>query len=98
MFKAAQWAYIRKFRVPPGLYLVIFASLIASLFSSRLPAQQAPSQDQSTASDSATQIDEAWQKASAKYDQQRDALLATVEKECTEGPFQPDWQSASRHR
>ncbi len=59
---------------------------------------QVPSQDEVTAKQSAAQIDAAWQKASSKYDKQRDALLSTVERESTEGPFQPDWQSLAKYQ
>jgi alpha-L-fucosidase len=54
-------------------------------------------QDRSTEKQSAATVDEAWQKASAKYDEQRDAILATVQKEATAGPFQPDWQSLAAY-
>src|SRR5271170_5005795 len=67
------------------------------LLSSPLLGQTA-SQDEVTAKQSAAQIDEAWQKASAKYDKQRDALLSAVERESTEGPFQPDWQSLAKYQ
>jgi alpha-L-fucosidase len=71
--------------------------VLGSLFSAHLLGQTTP-QDQSTASQSAAQIDEAWQKASAKYDKQRNALIATVERESTDGPFQPDWQSLAKYQ
>ena len=58
---------------------------------------QAAQQDQPTANESAAAIDEAWQKASAKYDKQRNALLETVDRVAIEGPFQPDWQSLTTY-
>jgi alpha-L-fucosidase len=70
---------------------------VASLFSSSLSGQVAP-QYLSTAKQGAAQIDETWQKAVAKYDKQRDALLTTVERESKEGPFQPDWQSLANYQ
>ncbi len=73
---------------------------LAALFTiggvSTVTAQSLP-QDQPTASDSAAAIDEAWQKASSKYDKQRNALLETVDKVAIEGPFQPDWQSLTTY-
>ena len=38
-------------------------------------------------------IDELWQQASAKYNAQRSALLATVDQVNRKGPFRPDWES-----
>ena len=70
--------------------------LAASLVSLPLRAQ-APEQDRSTEKQSAATIDETWQKASAKYDKQRDAILATVQKQATAGPFQPEWQSLASY-
>jgi alpha-L-fucosidase len=73
-------------------------SIVIGWFLSSHLMAQVPSQDAVTAKQSATQIDEAWQKASSKYDKQRDVLLSTVERESTEGPFQPDWQSLANYR
>jgi alpha-L-fucosidase len=79
------------------LRLVAPIIVVGWLLCSHLLAQTAP-QEQVTARQSAAQIDEAWQKASAKYDKQRDALLSAVERESTEGPFQPDWQSLAKYQ
>jgi alpha-L-fucosidase len=81
-----------------GLYQATVGAVITSLLSLPLLAQSVPPQDQSTASEPAAQIDEAWQKASAQYDQRRDALLVTVQKESVEGRFQPDWQSLAKYQ
>jgi alpha-L-fucosidase len=78
------------------LHRAAMSILMASLFSSSLPGQ-ATLQNLSTAKQSAAQIDETWQKAVAKYDKQRDALLTTVERESKEGPFPPDWQSLANY-
>jgi len=79
------------------LHRAALSILVASLFSSSLSGQVAP-QYLSTAKQGAAQIDETWQKAVAKYDKQRDALLTTVERESKEGPFQPDWQSLANYQ
>jgi alpha-L-fucosidase len=76
---------------------IALSIVMGSLLSSYLLCQTPP-QDQITANQSAAQLDEAWQKASAKYDKQRDVLLSTVERESTEGPFQPDWQSLAKYQ
>ena len=39
-----------------------------------------------------------WQKAVAKYDSQRAALLKTVDQEAHEGPFQPNWDSLKKYK
>jgi alpha-L-fucosidase len=88
----------RNYYARSGRYLLIGVGLAASLLPASLLAQAAPPQDQSTASESAAQIDEAWQKASAKYDQYRGELLATVQKESMDGPFRPDWESLARYQ
>jgi alpha-L-fucosidase len=79
------------------LHHAALSVIMASLFSSSLPGQVAP-QDLSTAKQGAAQIDETWQKAVAKCDKQRDALLATVKRESSEGSFQPDWQSLAKYQ
>ncbi|WP_353062413.1 alpha-L-fucosidase [Tunturibacter psychrotolerans] len=53
--------------------------------------------DHPTEGQSAIAIDEAWQKASSKYDKQRDDILATVQRVSAAGPFRPDWQSLSTY-
>lgn len=58
---------------------------------------QTPPQERSTAGLSPVAIDEAWQKASAKYDSQREAILSEVQKTIKAGSFQPDWQSLSTY-
>jgi len=42
-------------------------------------------------------IDEAWQRASAKYDEARAAILEEVDRKGREGPFRPDWESLERY-
>src|SRR6201996_5618828 len=39
-----------------------------------------------------------WQKAVAKYDSQRAALLKTVDQTSHEGPFQPNWDSLKKYK
>lgn len=82
----------------PRLNSCFCAGLALLLLSVSCSVQSVPAQDQSTASEAAAQIDDTWQKASAKYDRQRDALLATVQEESMEGPFRPDWESLARYQ
>jgi alpha-L-fucosidase len=98
LLKAGKAPYARKYPKRSGLRQAALGSVLTSLLSLPLLAQSVPPQDLSTASEPAAQIDEAWQKASAQYDQRRDALLATVQKESVEGPFQPDWQSLAKYQ
>jgi alpha-L-fucosidase len=50
-----------------------------------------------TASEDPAIIDQAWQKASSKYDPQRAALLKEVDGATHHGPFRPDWESLQKY-
>jgi alpha-L-fucosidase len=50
-----------------------------------------------TASEQPMVIDQAWQRASAKYDEARAAILEEVDRKGREGPFRPDWESLARY-
>ena len=50
-----------------------------------------------TASEDPAIIDQAWQKASSKYDPQRAALLKEVDGATHQGPFRPDWESLQKY-
>ncbi|MGA8312965.1 MAG: alpha-L-fucosidase, partial [Terriglobales bacterium] len=50
-----------------------------------------------TASEDPNSIDQAWQKASSKYDTERAALLKQVDDVNHQGPFRPDWESLQKH-
>ena len=56
-------------------------------------AQDSSSSTKPTASQCPQEMDEAWQKASAKYDAARKALLADVDRTVSAGPYRPDWDS-----
>ena len=58
----------------------------------------AQSSTEPTAANSAESLAEVWQKASAKYDAPRNAILADVERGANQGPFRPDWNSLSQYR
>jgi alpha-L-fucosidase len=83
------------------------ACLIAAVAGLGLGAGALRSQDRSTGgATSATAptttqdpvaIDLIWQKASAKYDAARQALLADVNRADGEGPFRPDWESLQKY-
>jgi len=50
-----------------------------------------------TASEDPNSIDQAWQKASSKYDAARAALLSKVDDVNHQGPFRPDWDSLQKY-
>ena len=67
-----------------------------ALFSSRLYCQTA-SPDSPTAAEAPEKIDAIWQKASAKYDGERQTLLQDVDRGDHAGPFRPDWESLQKY-
>jgi alpha-L-fucosidase len=50
-----------------------------------------------TTSEDPVAIDQAWQKASAKYDAPRAAILKEVDSTGHQGPFHPDWESLQKY-
>ena len=60
-------------------------------------AQDSSSSTKPTASQSPQEMDQAWQKASAKYDAARKALLTSVDRTANAGPYRPDWESLRRY-
>ncbi len=60
-------------------------------------AQDSSSSTKPTARQSPQEMDQAWQKASAKYDAARKALLIDVDRTVTAGPFRPDWESLRQY-
>jgi alpha-L-fucosidase len=51
-----------------------------------------------TASEDPEKIDQIWQKASSKYDGERNALLKEVDSLDQQGPFRPDWESLQKYQ
>lgn len=60
-------------------------------------AQDSSSSTKPTATQPPQEMDQAWQKASAKYDAARQALLADVDRAVNAGPFRPDWESLRQY-
>jgi alpha-L-fucosidase len=75
-----------------GVVFATFAVLPAALY-----AQAAASPTAPTASENPVAIDQAWQKANAKYDAPRTAILRDVDRVGQEGPFRPQWESLQRY-
>ena len=68
---------------------ILLAAYALSVAHAQNPTTPTASQDPAT-------IDQAWQKASSKYDSQRANLLREVDKGDQEGPFRPDWESLQK--
>ena len=72
---------------------VLLAILLAFLpLAVATPAQTAP-----TASQDAAATDQAWQRASAKYDSARSAILKDVRRIAIDGAYRADWESLRRY-
>jgi alpha-L-fucosidase len=50
-----------------------------------------------TNSQDAQTIDQTWQRASSKYDSERNAILKEVRRGANEGPYRADWQSLQKY-
>ena len=79
-----------------SLGVVALVAVAGFGFGVRALRSQAPSgatATSPTAAQDPVTIDAIWQKASAKYDSQRQVLLADVNRGDGEGPYRPDWES-----
>src|SRR4051794_26030428 len=54
----------------------------------------APTRD----SKSAVEIDREWQQSVAKYDPERNRLLAEADKQAHDGPYRPDWATLVKYQ
>ena len=70
-----------------GIILALFAPFLLRAQSATAP----------TASQDPSAIDQVWQKASSKYDQERAALIQEVAAVDQQGPFRPDWESLQKY-
>ena len=78
--------------------LLLNLTLLSVALAAHLAAAQIKDASAPTASLSPSEIDEMWQKASAKYDAARAAILERVEQVNSKGPFRPDWESLQNYR
>jgi len=79
---------------PESLYQKIAVAISALwLFAAAPLNAQVPAAMKPTASETPQQIDDTWQKASAKYDDARKALLADADRFSSAGPYRADWES-----
>jgi alpha-L-fucosidase len=76
------------------------ALCLCGLFAA-VPSPVRPQSSASATAPTATQdpkeIDQAWQKASAKYEEPRAVLLKEVDRKGHDGPFRPDWESLQKY-
>jgi hypothetical protein len=63
---------------------------LVAVFSTALLAAQTAPQMQPTNSQDAQTIDQTWQRASSKYDSERNALLKEVRRVASDGPYRSD--------
>ena len=82
-----KWSLSQSLRTRACVVVVTFA---VSMLHAQSPT--AP-----TAAEDPVIIDQAWQKASSKYDSQRAALLKQVDAADHQGPFRPDWESLTKY-
>src|ERR1700690_1024655 len=78
----------------------IFASMVTLFLLAGVAGSAAQAIDASapTKSDDPAAIDRTWQKASAKYDPARNAILQEVDKVNSQGPYRADWQSLETYQ
>ena len=81
---------VRAFVALPFLFVI--ALLSSGAFA------QTDSATSPTTSEAPLAIDQAWQKASAKYDGARTAILENVDRVNGAGPFRPDWESLQAYQ
>lgn len=84
--------YLRRRFIAVGLSFGALAAV-----PSPAKAQAATSPTAPTATQDPKEIDQAWQRGSAKYDEPRAALLKEVDRAGREGPFRPDWESLEKY-
>ena len=85
----------RRMRIPRtcafSWFLLVACGVLA--LTTRAQDKMAP-----TASQDPARIDELWQKASAKYDRTRNAILKHVDEVNQKGPLRADWQSLESYQ
>ncbi len=77
---------------------LIPAAVTGAAISDRMHSQSPTNSNFPTASETPQAIDDIWQKASAKYDPVREALLKSVDHRNNNGQFRPDWGSLATYQ
>jgi alpha-L-fucosidase len=95
VFEKGRW---RMLSVEAGCWTSCFLALglwsgVLALLPPPVYSQAAASTSAPTASESPEEIDQAWQRAGAKFDAPRREVLKEVDRQGHDGPFRPDWES-----
>src|SRR6266568_6355979 len=77
----------------PAILLLIAAPLIFA----QAPATTTDPLAPTLGVKSAVEIDREWQQSVAKYDAERNRLLAEADKQANDGPYRPDWTSLMKY-
>src|SRR5258708_32399758 len=93
IFMQIQHCQFRRVRALFALSTIFMICLLSSA-----GFAQAGSANLPTASEAPVAIDQTWQKASAKYDTARTAILGNVDRINGDGPFRPDWESLQTYQ
>jgi alpha-L-fucosidase len=84
--------------IPVKHFCVAAASAWLVLGLGAVWGQVVPAADQPTVNEPAAEIDQAWVKASAKYDERRNEILKHVDEVNAHGKFTPDWDSLKQYQ
>ncbi len=93
IFMQIQHCQFRRVRALFALSTIFMICLLSSA-----GFAQAGSANLPTVSEAPVAIDQTWQKASAKYDTARTAILGNVDRINGDGPFRPDWESLQTYQ
>ena len=88
---------VRCFHICSSMVLALAAMLCFFSSTSGTSAAQDAGSTSPTNSLSPVEIDQAWQKASAKYDAARSAILEHVDQVNGKGAYRPDWESLQHY-
>jgi len=88
----------RRHRFAFGCIIHAFFVGMVALFPLGAVSQTANDPTAPTQSADPSAIDQAWQKASAKYDSARNMVLQQVDEVNSRGPFRSDWQSLQTYQ
>jgi alpha-L-fucosidase len=77
--------------------IIVRGLLLVGLLAAQNVCAQTPAATDPTSSQDARTIDLTWQRANAKYDAAREAILAEVRRISGDGPYRADWQSLQKY-
>jgi alpha-L-fucosidase len=77
--------------------LCLWAFLLAGISVALSVAGQSTQPTAPTNAQDAQTIDQTWQRASSKYDSERNSILKEVRRAANDGPYRADWQSLEKY-